>query len=383
MFKIGILLPRSTVYPLIGYDFLDGFKTYLIEFGLNDKVEVTTENIGFGLDEAEVYSKNEELILKNNADIVIAFIDGRYAEMLQPLYFATGKILILVNMGAYYPDIVTTNSNVIFLNYSIAFNSMLTGKLAASENKLKAIMATSFYDGGYLPGHAMINRYLQLGGALVSNFVSHFKPSNFDITPIKNVIETSPETQTLLCLYSGDVSPLFYKEISLLQKTKELHLYVSPMMLDETLKTILGDEFTINNAKGYTAWYSQLDNQQNTLFKEKFEQQTNRQVGIFSLLGWEAGMLLQQINIMKEDGKKSTEIIANLTGQVLQSPRGWLKLDKNTNETYGPSYLITVQDNFDLSVKKCFENVEEDRTTFIANKPEGGSSGWRNTYLCS
>jgi branched-chain amino acid transport system substrate-binding protein len=381
MMKIGFLLPRSTVYPLISFDFLDGFKSYLEKEGIADKFDIKSENIGFGLDEAEVYSKNEELLLKENVEIVIAFIDGRSAEMLQPLYAATGKILLLVNMGAHYAYDAAVAPSTIHHTFDVAFNSRLTGKLAAANHK-EAVLATSYYDGGYLQCFAMASRFIQGGGAIAFNFIGHYQPKSFTIAPLEEFLQTAA-TDTLLCLSSGDVSHLLYEGLSYLQEKRDLHLFVSPMMVEESLKAKLKDDFTIRNVKGYTAWHSGIDNKFNQVFKEEFHRHSGRQASIFALLGWETGTLLKELQLASANGIKGQAAVKQLKQMVFESPRGWLKFDEETNQTYSPSFLIAARDNFSLTIEDCIEDTDAERKNFILEKPEGAASGWRNTYLCS
>ncbi|NOT50056.1 MAG: ABC transporter substrate-binding protein [Chitinophagaceae bacterium] len=379
--KTGFLLPRSTVYPAIGYDFLDGCKSFLQHAGL--PANIITDNIGFGLDEKEVYSKNEAMLLSHNADVVVAFVDGRCADMLQPLYTATGKILLLVNMGAHYPDILSSPSPVIEHSFNTAFNSWLTGQLAADEKNSSSIMATSYYDGGYLNVYAMVSKYQQRGGIINYNYISHFKQEDFSTATLQEYLKTNPEEKSMLCLFSGDVSHLMYKAMMELQQQRELKLYVSPMMLDETLQDVLGDDFTIKNVKGHTSWVSSLDNENNRLFKKRFTEYGGKKPGIFSLLGWETGIILEQIQKLFAEGIKGTALTEKLKSIQFDSPRGWLKIDRQTQQTYSPAYLVSVAGNFDLVIEACLENSEDERQKFYTEKPEGAASGWRNTYLCS
>jgi branched-chain amino acid transport system substrate-binding protein len=382
MIKVGFLLPRSTVYPVIGFDFLDGVKSFLEKEGLTGEFDIKTDNIGFGLDEAEVYAKNEEMLLKENADLVVAFVDGRSAEMLQPLYTATGKILLLVNMGAHYAYEAATAPSTLHHTFDIAFSSRLTGKLAVREGHQQAVMVTSFYDGGYLQCHAMTSKYLNEGGQVVNNFITHFKKENFELNELESFLKTSA-ADTILCMASGDVSHLLYNKFAEFQQFKPVHYYVSPMMLDESLKDMLGDSFSIQHVKGFTSWNSSIDNKSNEQYKSHFNKMTTRPAGIFGMLGWETGIILQEIARLFANGTEGIAAAQQLKQTTLESPRGWLKFDDETNQTYSPSYLISCKDNFDLTIEDCLQNTLEERKAFIKEKPEGAASGWRNTYLCS
>lgn len=378
--KTGFLLPRSTVYPLIGHDFLNGIKSYLAYSKMT--ADILTDNIGFGFDEKEVYSKNEAMLLGGNADIVVAFIDGRCAEMLQPLYSATGKILLLVNMGTDMPEAAPASSTVIQHSFNVSLNSYLTGMLAADQHQ-RALMATSFYDGGYLHCYSMVAGYQQQGGAISNNFISHFKKDEFTTEPLKQYLANTPEEDTLLCLYSGDVAHLIYRALAEVQQQKELFLYVSPMMLDETLADLLGKDFSIKNTKGYTSWLSALDNESNRNFKAQYHQLAGRNANLFSLLGWETGILLKEINELAEQGLKGTVLVEEMKKKELDSPRGWLKINEQTQQTYSPAYLVSVTGNYEMAIASQFETRADTMQQFISARPEGASSGWKNTYLCS
>lgn len=383
MLKTGLLLPRSTVYPLLGHDFYDGIKAALIKAGIQEELAFTNSNIGFGIDEAEVYSKNEELLLQHQVDLVIAFVDGRSAEMLQPLYAATGKILLLVNMGAHYSYESLPSSTMLVHTFDTAFNCRLTGQLAGLEGHSRAVFSTSFYDAGYLQCFAMANRYMKEGNNIVHNFISHFHPAQFNTGQLEQYLADHPSDNTLFCLYSGDVSPLIYKRLAELQKDRDLHLFMSPMMLDESLKAQLGEGFQINKTKGYTAWNSHLDNESNQNFKTGFRSFTSREPGIAALLGWETGILLKEINRLFAEGIKGVDAVKQLMTQTLESPRGWLRFDEQIQQTYSPSCLVSVKGNFETTIDKIVEDTGTERKDFIEEKPEGASSGWKNTYLCS
>jgi branched-chain amino acid transport system substrate-binding protein len=381
--KVGFLLPKSTIYPLIGFDFIDGFKSYLAANALTEQVTIVSENIGFGLNEAEVYAKNEQLLLQEKVDVVIAFIDGRVTEMLEPLFTATGKLLIIVNMGAHYPYDATPSASILHHTFDIAFNSHLTGKLAAQQQHTQAVMATSYYDGGYLQCYAMNTGYLLNNGTITYNYISHFKKDLFELASLEQHLTSSPETKALLCLFSGDVSPQFYTGIATMQQSKDLYLYVSPMMLDACLKEKLPADFSIAHTQGYTSWDSTLANEENKNFMQQFGTFTKRAANLFGLLGWETGILLQAALPIVAAGENSSVVVTKLKQQTFRSPRGWLKIEASSNQTYSPSYLVQCKDNYALTVVHTLEDTLQDRQQFISEKPEGAASGWRNTYLCS
>ncbi len=62
MLRVGVLLPRSSLFPALGLDILNGIKSCLKHNDVQGAVTFLTDNIGFGIEEAEIYTKAERLI---------------------------------------------------------------------------------------------------------------------------------------------------------------------------------------------------------------------------------------------------------------------------------------------------------------------------------
>ena len=84
MQTIGILLPRSSYYTGLSFDIFEGVRASLAEMGRED-VRIVTENIGFGTDKQMCYKGAEQLIMHENASVVLAYIGHRMAQVLQPV----------------------------------------------------------------------------------------------------------------------------------------------------------------------------------------------------------------------------------------------------------------------------------------------------------
>lgn len=383
MLRTGILLPRSTLYPSLGLDMLNAIKNYLKKQNLADQVKLITDNIGFGVNEQEVYSKTEKMLLQEDVDIVILCADTKITEMLQPLFTASNKILLAVNFGANFPDTWQPAPTTITHSLNFCLHTRLTGKLAANETNKKAINVVSYFDGGYCQCYCMLQSHQDNGGEPVFNYVTAHKSADFTLAPLADFLEKTPDVNTLLCLFAGDMAEKFYREISPLQKRYNLRLYVSPMMMEGSLKNELGNEFSIDNVKGFIPWHSSLSNKTNELFKETISS-AGHSANYFSLLGWETGTILDEILRLHKTGNTNAgAVVKSLTEISFDSPRGWMKIDADTQHSYGPSYLAACKNNMEISVGDEAENIKEEWKAFTKEKlPPGESSSWRNTYLC-
>src|SRR5690242_18797938 len=96
--RIGLLLPRSTDYPSMGFDMLDGLRCSLKNSG-NETTSFFTENIGFGTDTAFNYAKAEKLFLQDNVDLIIAYSGSHNADSFYKLADGLGKPFIILDAG--------------------------------------------------------------------------------------------------------------------------------------------------------------------------------------------------------------------------------------------------------------------------------------------
>jgi branched-chain amino acid transport system substrate-binding protein len=384
MLQIGFLMPRSTMFPSLGLDILNGFKENLKNQNLAGEIKLLTENIGFGIDEQEIYAKAEKMLLQEDADLVIVCADTIITEMLQPLFTASNKILIALNFGANFPDNWQPASTTITHSLNFCLHAGLTGKLAAVESGKEAANVLSYLDGGYRQCYMMLNSHQANGGVPRFNHITNHNQNEFTLAPLAGFLEQNNTVKTLVCLFAGDTAQQFYREVASLQKKENLNLYVSPMMLDESLKETMGEDFSIEKVRGFVPWHSSLHNGANKIFCKAIGASAGRPANYFFLLGWDAGLILSEIIKLGESGTTgATALTKALTETTFNSPRGWMKIDPATHYSYGPSYLAGCNNNLEISVAREAENIDEAWAALTKEKlASGENSSWRNTYLC-
>lgn len=385
MLRIGVLLPRSSLFPAFGLDILNGIKCCFKQNNISDNFAFITDNIGFGVDEAEIYTKAEKLLLQDDVDVAVVVADLHVGELLSPLFSASNKLLLMVNMGTGIPESWKPAPTTIVHSLNLSMHVRLTGKLAAEENEnKKGVYILSYYDAGYRQTYSMINSHQKNGGEPVLTHVTHIKKEEFTLAPVEHFLTDNRDVKTLLCLFTGDMADQFCEAIIPLQKKFGLNIYASTMLLEAYREKFLSQQPGSFPIKGYTCWLPELDNETNAVFKIAIKTTTNKGATIFGVLGWDAGLLLKEILQQKSEGNENTaQIISALCNKVYESPRGWMKLDLNTFFTYGPSWLISWSANETIKQVQEYKTTEEEWKSFTSeNFPPDAHSGWRNTYLC-
>ena len=99
--KIGILLPRSEMFPTLALDFLNGCKL-AFKNSLPSSCTPTfiVEGIGAGAD-TSMLKIAEKLLLQENVDITIAFCGSTHLTGLVTIFDSYKKPLIHVDLGGF------------------------------------------------------------------------------------------------------------------------------------------------------------------------------------------------------------------------------------------------------------------------------------------
>ncbi|POY34646.1 hypothetical protein C3K47_19210 [Solitalea longa] len=376
--RVGVLLPRSSLYPTLSIDLMSGFKAYLKKSGV--PVKVFSENIGFGEVEATIYNKVEKLLLDEDVSFVIAFIDQSEAYKLVPLFSKLNKLLIVMDPGGHIPTDWQTSPYCYTLSLQAAFGSRLTGELAGTEGAVRPVFATSFYDGGYLQCFAYQKGIEAGGGEIQSNLVVPYVREDFKISPLYDVMEQK-QPDSILAQLSAESGDYFLKEFIGSGLHTKLKLYASPFMLEETwLNTI---DYPFNGIKGHVTWFQDLDNESNQLFRTTLGDQST----IFSMFGWETGqfLLLFSAILSKYDGRIA-DATHDLETITFESPRGSVQMHSATHHLLAPMYITEVipdqSGKCKLQRVDTVPDISEKFEQYIKEKPEGVFSKWTNTYLC-
>lgn len=370
--RTGLLLPRSTDYPAMGYDIFDGLRCRLaIDSGR--EYAFCTENIGFGDDEAFIYAKAERLVLKDNVDIIIAYCHSDNAESLYRLAGALNKPLLILDAGMQLPQAAPSP-----YCYHITLQGLhacrIAGNMAGAGNR-KVLMATSYYDGGYRGPWSYDQGLTEAGGEVCGNYVSDYIPAAFTIDPYLELLQHTKADSIAAC-FSSYLAELFFK--ALYEKNIEatpLPFYCSPFMAEEQML----NKCHFPGGAFYTVvpWSSSLCNEAQSAFTCSIQLATNKSPNIFHLLGWEAGIVMMQL---LEHG------IHSLKNFSWTGPRGQTTIHPATQYTYAPLYSGQITaDQHGKCALRITETIPVDAGMHIealTGQPPSLFAGWKNNYLC-
>lgn len=382
-YKIGLLFPRSSLYPGIGFDITESFRAGLNHFG-GDDIQIISESVGIGGVSDDVYEKAEKLLLNEQVDILVGYLDHFAAEKIDPLVTAANRIFIVMDPGACIPVSWAASPLRFHLTLDAAFGSRITGRMAGMNGAQKAAFVTSFYDGGYLNCSALIAGYNDKGGNVCYNYVAPFRFEEFDISPLREAIEQQ-QPDALLGQLSIDMGALFlkdYKNAGLAGKTK---FFASPFLFEESFLDTL--DFPFEGITGCTPWARNLDTEMNRMYRDTVTE-LGREPNCFGALAWDTAqftaLAVAALKVNNNNGKKAA---GSLAGTVFDGTRGQMKLDDHTHYFAAPVYEARIvpseNGNSKLELGKAIPYCAEEWEAFTAAPINGVFSRWTNTYLCT
>ncbi len=380
--NIGLLYPSSKAYPKLGFQFMEGLKTNLSFAGISDQLVIISESIGNGGLEKEVYQKAEKLLMIDGVDVLLAFVDEKVLLTLNPLLQASGKLVVIIHPGANYPLNWVPQSNVVHLTLLHGFLCRLAGMLAAEGANPNAVYSSTYYDCGYLHGAAMVKGFTQNGGAITFNFINNdLYDETFNIQALTTFLQTNPATKKLLCVFDTLPAKLLFQQFQQVESPGQLDLFASPMMFEEDAIAALTDvkHFSL---QGYIPWDKSSNLESNQQFIAACTDK-KKEATIFSLLGWEAGIILGQVFTHFQAGNsEGDEIVDQLKGLSLNSPRGLMKLNPETHHFIAPIVKCSIDKGPGELIKETVADFSGQWKVFSAEPTLGVVSGWLNTYLC-
>lgn len=375
---IGVLLPRSTDHPAMGFDLLDGLRLRLRYDGL-ENVRILSENIGFGEDKKDIYAKAEKLIMQEEADCVLGYLSPANAEALYPLFDTAGKTLIVLDPGMNYPA-TAPSPNVFYISFQGIHASYLSGR-KAGENGTPVVLATSFYDGGYRGPWAHARGVEAAGGSISHNYVAQYKEEDFTLQPFIEAFKDNTGGR-VAASFSTFLATRFVNALhSAGDALPSLEFYCSPYMLEEqtvTTYNLPGSKFF-----AFVPWFSGMEQESNMLFRQEVSDKKNKEANLFHLMGWEGGILIARLFTGQGSGASSQEL---LNGWAYESPRGTVNIHPETQTTYAPLYLVeltSTEKGASITLHGKEEINAMAHKEIWNDRPQGMVSGWVNQYFCT
>ncbi|WP_108802303.1 ABC transporter substrate-binding protein [Aquimarina sp. Aq107] len=366
--KIGVLLPQSNTYPIIGKSFLNGLRLAINGLNLN----IIIESIGYGSDQKQIINSFQKLCYQENVILTTGILGHNGFKELTEFASQNEEIILAANFGSKRPIKL---SNRIFQNSLGLYDSLqLLVNFLLKTQKNNIATSTCYYEAGYGFIEAL------------DDIISQNKKASFSghyITPLhprKNESElmdsyfSQIKPDAIVAFHNG----VFAKEhINYLNKNK-LHkkypIYTLPFSSEDHLLIDFPD--IMNELKTISSWYPELNNYENNLFTNNYIKQYSKKPDFFSLLGYENGLVIKSAFL-----KGLHSLNQSINSTAIKGPRGEISFNNDFNKTNFNHYIWeNTQPDDSKHIRYISNRLDKNTSNYL--KTVENNQGWLNTYLC-
>ena len=377
MTKIGLLIPNSPNYPELSMNFNDGLHLALSYLEADQQPQVRVESIGKASRLDFILEKAQKLVLEDRVDLTIVFAGQFVQKQVTTFFKGNRKLVYFTGVGANFFEAETDNPFSLVNTYQAWESARAAGAHLGKGKKMAAFLST-FYDGGYQTSHGFQRGLMENGGDIsflkitpeawtqkeFDEFVQEFKEKKADFAYVHM---STPASESFLDLYvnSGkqDEIPVMFSDITMMEK----HL----------------ENISQAGLESFASWSPTLSNDANTKFLNDYQEEYGMAPDMFSLMGYEAGLLVQSLvenNALKNNRKGFPDSIDGIA-----SPRGTLKLHHEHRHLLAPTYRRSTSFNEEKGALENLITETIDQEEAIASEriieENHRSSGWLNPYL--
>ena len=375
--KIGILLPRSDMFPKLAVDFLNGIKLpFKNSVGQECVPNYLIESVGNATD-LSLLQRVEKMLLQEEVDVIVTFCSFFMLDGLITIANSYQKPIIHVTLGARVLKPQHSSPYVVHASLNLCQTSYLSGQYAVANFGKRAALLSSFYDGGYQLTESFFRGFTDHGGEIIYNYVSpmDYKSETFD-GMVNDLKETNPDV--IFSIFS-------YKEGNkVLAKLAQSELdYIPnvavPLMTDESNEI---EASLPKNCYSIASWSFDDESEAMNAFFINYQKTYTEVPNIISLLGDEVGSILTYC-IQNEQSipKKIGDFLAQ---KELTSSRGILQFSAY-HESIPKSFMLRklegLNGNYQNELVAVLDSASSE--TIYKKMEDLPYTGWKNPYICT
>jgi len=354
--RVGILLPYSGTYAMLGNSITNAFKMRIEQAGgkLGGRaVEYVALDSEMSVPKAP--TNTNKLVKKEKVDFVVGPVhSGIAAAMAKIIGPREAPIMIVPNAGnnaitggLCAPNIFRTS----FSNWQPAYPG---GKVMADDGHKTCVTIAWKYAAGVQMMAAGKDNFEKHGGNVVKDIPVPFPKVEFQAA-LSEIASIKPDC--VFAFFSGGGAVKFVKDYAAAGLKDNIPLY-GPGFLTEGASKAQGA--AAEGIKTTLHYAADLDNPVNKRFRADYKDAFGGDANVFSVQGYDTGTLLSQaMALVKGDTGATQELVAAMeTAEIIDSPRGAWKMSKNHNPIQD-IYLRQVKSGQNLVLGVAAKGLED------------------------
>ena len=327
--KLGILLPYSGTYAMLGNSITDALKLRIAQAGgkLGGRA-VEYVRIDSEMSVPKAPQNTKKLADKDKVDFIVGPVHSGIAQVMAKILGPRSTpIMIVPNAGSNVvtgplcsPNIFRTS----FTNWQPAYPG---GQVMAKDGHKRAITIAWKYSAGRQMMAAGREAFEKAGGKVIKNIEVPFPKVEFQAN-LSEIAALKPDA--VFAFFSGGGAVKFVKDYDAAGIRKTIPLY-GPGFLTEGVSKAQGAAAEgIRTTLHYSA---DLDNAANRAFRAAYEKATGKAANVFAVQGYDTGsLLIKAMAAVGGDTGATADLVKAMEGaEFPESPRGHWKMSKAHN----------------------------------------------------
>lgn len=364
---VGLLLPRSSLYPQLGASLLAGLG---LAADRGRPLRLLVEECG-ALPSAAAAAATR-LVEQRGAQLLVGPISGAGLSLLRPLLEARQVPLIATTAGANLPREAAPSPYIFRHTLGLWQTSLAAGAWAAASLGRRAFVAASAHDSGFDAIDAFQLGFEQGGGAIAGLGISH-RPGAPDSLPELMAAIAAARPALVYAAYAGAQADEFLRAYAGAGLAGRIPLVGAGLLADGAAPDAALPELT-----SALSWTPALDGPAARALRAELPQTTGRPADAFAALGYDTGLLIAATSGAGRALRDSLAA-ARVTGA-----RGALSLDQRSGYVSSPLYLSST--SWAGAARRDALAAELPPTPALLERAapllSAPKTGWLNAYLC-
>lgn len=381
-------MPYSGIYPFYGHHLMAG-----MQLGMQSERALGTTHSTSGCDFIPVFTKRgdpdtlktatEQLLFFERVDILSGLISYKTVPAITPIINGQQRPALFFDLGEYVPGTDMISPFAFYASQQIYQSEFALGYWAQKKFRNCGLVVLPVYEAGYQLHSSFWEGIQTAGGDALRLHTIPMEKSNAASLNLSQFFEAIEKNRPSFvhAIFTGNQGLDFLR-----QWARSVYYQKIPLVLIENMayEDLLEDvrEMDLNF---YTAssWDRENERPANKRFVQKFEASSGQKANIFALLGYEAGIVLREVqpDLLKGDTIKVTKLLSSAS---INGPRGLRNFCPQTvqpESTIDILQIISSQKSIQkLVIYQAMGNqisIERMKTMH-----QECASGWQNPFLC-
>jgi branched-chain amino acid transport system substrate-binding protein len=339
-FKIGVVLPYSKTYALLGESITNGMMLYFDKVGNqagNRKISIRKEDEEAG-DPQIPLTKTRKLVEQDQVDMVVGYVQSPAATIARDYLDQTKIPTIVANAGANVLSRAKKSPYIYRTSFSNWQPSHPMGKYIADNIGKKVTLVYSNYSAGTESVGSFKETFVPAGGQVLAEVAPPFPNASGDFSSfIAQIQRSNPDA--IYVFMSGSDAANFLKQAAQVQLFKTIKVSGSGFFVEQDVLGAIGDAAPVGAITGLH-WALTLDSKENKDFTADYKKKYAKQADVFAVQGYDtARVIVDALNAVKGDTGNKEGFLKAIGNVRFKSPRGDFKFDSASNNVVNTVYI--------------------------------------------